>query len=261
MTTDLNVAEYVERRRREFKTTFETFAPMPAKGPALAAWCRHIYLMREIGLGEWTEDSRIVNARVTDSDIRYLLFIDLDETLTAENEPAKAFPSMSDEKIVDQYMAKRVPLEMRPRISALFATLAKRRDVAWFILTDNIFAAAKCTLKLAYNIDAPSGTIIDRDLRINKYEGAPKEAFIAWCIAMRRREHAPEARIAFIDNDVGHRNNVRNALAHVGTVDSLVCCDTLVTGLSEEHLQEVYRFLNRPPTTESDTAKGGSAEK
>jgi len=141
------------------------------RGEALQTWCTHSMRLDLIGLPQQNSIS-ISLERALRPNLRAIVFLDMDETLTAANVPPdEYFEEILDESEessdahVAEYMKERVPQPLKKRVSALIKALEKSKDIEWFILTDNIYPMTKCTMKLAFGFETRPGTIIDRTIR------------------------------------------------------------------------------------------------
>lgn len=208
------------------------------QGEELASWCKHLYIMNEVGLGEWTDDKSIVESRIASPTAKYLVFFDLDETLTTTNDGPNKTNASSDQ-LMQEYFSNRVEQDLKDRVAKLFQRIKKRDDIVWFILTDNIYASTKCTLKLAHDIDVPLGSIIDRVFRAKHYNSMTKAEFLKY-VAEKR----DGIKILFVDNDLNHQQTATEVFSKIAKLESLVCCQNLVTGLTDEHVEQINRFLH-----------------
>ena len=215
------------------------------KGKELHGWCRHMYRTMAIGF-DYVDDKQVVMQRVLAPNKKYLIFLDLDETLTETNEsPSVGIKGSRSEVDLDNYMQARVPPQLRTRIKLFLANISKRSDLDWFILTDNVFATTRCTIKLAFDIDTEPGTIIDRAMRSSFGDNfITKADFIALVMKERRKLGVTDAKIVFADNLTQHRDDVRNAIESARG-DAFVCCENLERGLREQDINEIYRFINK----------------
>ncbi len=213
----------------------------PSKvGKDLVDWCHHLYIVQGMGLGGYTEKRSIIDARILNRDLRYLVFLDLDETLTATNDFIIDEPY--GKKEVESYMQGRVPAGLRTAVLIFLQKMAERKDIAVFILTDNIYEQAKCTLKLAYQIDSKPGSIIDRHVRAKYYNGMQKAEFIEYAMELRKENDLPPIKVLFADNDLGHRTAV-DLKAFLNEWRAFVCCPGLEHGLSRKDIIKMADFL------------------
>lgn len=248
----------------------------------METWCTHSMRLNLIGLPQ-PDSIDISLKRALRPNLRAIVFLDMDETLTAANvAPDDYFDEMLDEdeeisdEHVNEYMRERVPKPLKKRVSALIRALEKDKDIEWFILTDNIFPMTRCTMKLAFGIETKPGTIIDRTVRqLIDAHGRPsfisKSDLIETFIETRQNEGLPPVRVVFADNDPVHRAEVTETLRFDTTADraavkealqtlraaqkrlldteklqkteSFVCCADLKTGLEKNHIEKIVNFL------------------
>lgn len=241
-------------------------------GNNLAKWCRHSIRLNAIGIVPPNSLQSALD-RALEPEVTALVFLDLDETLTATNFAPEEFFDMMlrgdaevDDSHVQEYMQNRVPRKLRRRMRQFLSALNSMPHVRWFILTDNVYSMALCTLKLALNMEIAPGTIIDREMRTEVIAGnkfSLDKAQLIKSFVVSRAEHGlSPPKVVFADNWAHHRTNVAAAfntnLLEVATGPSdeenetafylrstplLVCCDDLETGLTRNHVNAILRFL------------------
>lgn len=233
-----------QQQKRKYAENYGSLIKLQQiNGRLLTSWCKHMYIMNEVGLGDWSDSKEIFEFRLMNPLFKYLVFLDLDETLTKTNEAPPDFPRDGNDRVVDEYFLTRVPPELRKQVKTLFTFLKNRPDIGWFILTDNLFIATKCSLKLGHDIDAPLGSIVDRYLRSKFYSGMTKAKFLKYVIEKRLADGLP-TKTLFVDNDSGHRQEATSVLASIPNAITLVCCQNLVAGLNDKHIEQIENFLN-----------------
>lgn len=265
-----------------FEKMLETMGAVPVKGSkesmalrsdlrnltgdAARAWCMHAYRLKELGLPPSVDDIRMIWARVLSADAKFLVFFDMDETITKSNYPPSdaehgVKEPRGDEQVIE-YITRRVPLDLQGRMKHFFDAISKRSDIEFFMLTDNQYWPTKCTVKLAFDFDLPPGTIIDRTIRQKKdavgstAEYESKGEFIERCLQARNCLRLPPTRVLFADNLKEHRDAVSKALKDLQYWEKFVCCNNLVTGFDDQHMIEIRKFLKLPADT-GTRAEGG----
>lgn len=216
-------------------------------GEALHNWCTHAIRLGTLGLRRDTDDLERVKARIMRPGIRNAVFLDLDETLTATNIGPSEHFATNDRTVkqVEYYMRARVPDALRARVKIFLDALTARDDTEWFILTDNIYSMTRCTMRLAFDLDTPPGTILDRTVRA--VPGAlytPKNQTIAELLALRDAAGLPQVRVVFADNMQAHRHGVDHLLASFGHDARHICCSDLTDGLSDANVVQMLDYVS-----------------